>query len=108
MAAARLRRMPTREALALVALGLMQSGCPSTEGRMFSCACTFLTDFDDGSRADVEVCAPTLERAAPIGRGCAQSGAPAAVQGCTCAPIASAALCRVGDCRAPRADYSAR
>ncbi len=74
------------------------AGC-AEEGRFYACTCEVVTDFDDASKLDVEVCAPSPERAPAVGRGCAQTGAPAYVQRCACAPMASSAVCRSGACK---------
>lgn len=82
---------------ALVAsLALLASACDEP-GRPFDCRCKVLTDFDDALTQDELVCAPNLERAAAVARGCAQSSAPAPVQGCSCRPVEGAA-CVTGKC----------
>ena len=83
---------------------LLAAGCRE-EGRWYACSCTFLTDFDDPSGQRVEVCAPSAARAPGVAKGCAQTAAPAPVQGCACSPKAMAegasAVCSAGDCQAP-------
>jgi hypothetical protein len=86
-------------ALLIGALAMVASGCKAEAGVPWQCTCTFLTDYDDPSRHEVEVCAPVRERAEAQARGCAQSGAPAPIQRCECQPLAGAA-CAVGACRA--------
>jgi len=73
------------------------TSCRAEPGHTYACTCSYLTDFDDGAKTDVSVCAPTPERAADIARGCAQSAAPAPIQTCTCTPSASA--CERRGCR---------
>jgi hypothetical protein len=87
---------------AVLALGAAAIGC-AEEGRPYDCACSYLTDWDDPANHHVRICAPTPERAAAIGRGCAQMGAQAPVERCACRPVAGAGSCRVGECApAPR------
>jgi hypothetical protein len=85
-------------AAAALFLGAAAAGCPAERGDVYDCTCTFLTDFDDPSRHEVLVCAPSSERAPAIARGCAQAGAPAPVQGCACRK-AAAGTCALGECR---------
>jgi hypothetical protein len=85
-------------AAAALFLGAAAAGCSAERGDVYDCACTFLTDFDDTSKHEVLVCAPSAERAPAIARGCAQSGAPAPVQGCACQKAAAAA-CTLDECR---------
>lgn len=94
-AAATPGRIVAPVAVATLAIALL--AC-AAEGRPYACGCTYLTDFDDGSKADVEVCAPSAERAPAVARGCAQSGAPAPVQACSCAPVPSGPPCKAGAC----------
>lgn len=79
---------------AVVALGA--AACGEARGSAFACTCNLLTDFDDASKHEVIVCAPSAERAPTIAQGCAQTGAPAPVQGCVCAPRGEA--CSLGAC----------
>ena len=81
--------------------GLLALGCRNAEGKRYGCACRFLTDYDDLSTRSIELCA---RPAGPIdiaeqARGCAQSASPGPVQSCECTVVASAAPCKVGDCR---------
>jgi hypothetical protein len=71
-------------------------GC-GERGRPYDCVCSVLTDFDDGTKHEVEVCSPNDARALEFGKGCAQSGAPAKVEGCVCHPIEGPA-CDLGRC----------
>jgi len=73
------------------------AACGRAEGRPYDCACAFLTDFDDASQARVEACARSSEDAVVVAKSCAQSGAPAPVEGCRCAP-AEGGACSLGDC----------
>jgi hypothetical protein len=79
----------------LLLLVLLCGGCRE-QGERHRCSCAFLTDFDDGSRREVTVCSPTAERAPAVARGCAQSGAPATIQDCTCTSLGG--RCAVGAC----------
>ena len=79
----------------LVVLGL---GCDGGKPQEHRCDCTFFTDFDDPSSTEVRVCVARAADAVEAAKGCAQSGSPAPVQACTCAPSKGAA-CKVGACR---------
>ncbi|MEQ9317774.1 MAG: hypothetical protein RIF41_01400 [Polyangiaceae bacterium] len=69
-------------------LTLVVGGCKKDEppGHRFACTCDFLTDMDDASVQKVEVCAANESVARERAIGCAQSGAPATIQGCRCEP----------------------
>lgn len=83
----------------IAALAALAPACRAERGEPHACSCTFVTDFDDESRHDVEVCAPDAARAAEAGRGCAQSGAPGPVQACACRPSGAPGSCALGACR---------
>jgi hypothetical protein len=82
-----------------VLLSVMAVGCTKERGSTYTCTCTFLTDFDDGSRQDVTVCSPSDERAPDFARGCAQFAAPAHVEKCSCKVEKKDNGCEVGLCR---------
>ena len=85
--------------LAAVVLVGATSGCKDDPGASYACDCAFLTDTDDTSIQKVEVCESTPERAQQAARGCAQSGAPATVQSCSCtAKNEKKDACKAGDC----------
>lgn len=100
-----LRRTSSREVsraaafLMAAALALASSGCRE-QGSYYRCTCSFLTDYDDAASLSVAACSPSRELASSIGRGCAQSSAPAPVQSCACEPDRERAsvACRSGDC----------
>ncbi len=77
----------------------MLIGCSKEQGHMYACKCTFLTDFDDGSSIDVDVCSPSYERLDGFVRGCAQQAAPAPIEACLCGTEHSSVPCDVGSCR---------
>jgi len=83
----------------IVSTPLLVAGCSKEPGQDYACKCTFLTDFDDGSSIDVDVCSPTQERLDGFARGCAQQAAPAPVEACTCKLERADAACEVGSCR---------
>ncbi|MRG97982.1 hypothetical protein [Polyangium spumosum] len=85
--------------LLALAAAVLGSGCEKERGSPYACSCTFLTDFDDNSGSEVTVCSPSDERAPDFARGCAQSGAPAPVEKCTCKVERGAGTCEVGLCR---------
>lgn len=85
--------------LASLLIALVVAGCPKERGQDYVCKCTFLTDFDDGSSIDINVCSPTLERLDAFARGCAQQAAPAPVEACTCKLENADANCEAGACR---------
>lgn len=95
-------RPDTRALLCAILLAALAPCCQGGEPRApFACECTFVTDFDDDSRYDVEVCSPpAAETAAALARGCAQSGAPGPVQGCACRPVGELGACKGDACRA--------
>ncbi len=74
-------------------------GCSKEPGHTYACKCTFLTDFDDGSSIEVDVCSPSYERLDGFARGCAQQAAPAPIEACTCKSEPSTASCEAGSCR---------
>lgn len=84
--------------LALLLLLTLSAGCAKERGSTYRCTCSYLTDFDDGSTADVLVCSPTDERAPDFARGCAQLGAPAPVEKCSCRMETSKTSCEAGTC----------
>ena len=89
---------------AAAGLGLVISmagaSCRQEQLAAYRCQCEFLTDFDDASAQTVEVCSASLERAAEVARGCAQSAAPAPVQSCQCQPAPGpSSACASEQCR---------
>lgn len=74
------------------------AGCRDKPTAHYQCHCTFLTDTDDLSTQRVELCETSPERAQAAARGCAQSGAPAAVQSCDCQRLENPKPCTPGDC----------
>lgn len=64
----------------------MVLGCQTKEpqGRTYACSCAFLTDTDKASAQHVTVCAPDPNAALERAASCAQSAAPATVEGCRC------------------------
>jgi hypothetical protein len=92
-------RTPEKIAI-LVAAALALGGCRRDEGALYRCSCSFLTDYDDTLEIKVRSCSPSREQADTIARGCAQTTAPAPVQGCVCAVDEARAgvACRAGDC----------
>jgi len=96
-ASSRRRERRARSCALAALLAAAASGCRNEPGAPYACACSFLTDFDDTSRHDVRVCAPSPERARAIARGCAQMGAPGPVQGCDCR-AERGARCETGAC----------
>ena len=86
---------------ASLALATLSLGCErrAEEVARFSCRCSFLTDTDDTSEQRVEVCARDLAAAENDAIGCAQTGAPATVQGCRCGAMSGAQLCKERTCQ---------
>lgn len=83
----------------LVAVLVGVTSCSKEQGDDYTCKCTFLTDFDDGSSIDINVCSPSIERLDGFARGCAHAAAPAPVEACTCKLERANAGCSVGACR---------
>ena len=92
-----MRLLQFRKRLVVGAALALTLGCQE-QGAAYHCSCAFLTDYDDGSTQEVEVCAQSVERAPAVARGCAQSAAPAPIQECTCKPATSSRPCRAGEC----------
>lgn len=84
----------------LLACGFFASLTPGCDrgGLSYTCACTFLTDFDDTSQVSARVCAPSPERAPAVARGCVSLAAPAPVQDCSCIATPEAAPCLKTGC----------
>jgi hypothetical protein len=82
--------------LLVVALG----GCPADSGpkARFSCVCRFLTDTDGTSEVVVDLCAKDAAAAEARAPGCAQAGAPATVQGCSCSAATGPCAAAAPDC----------
>jgi hypothetical protein len=83
----------------IAALCILVASCSKERGQEYACKCTFLTDFDDGSSIDVDVCSPTPERLDGFARGCAQQAAPAPIEACTCKLERRESVCEAGSCR---------
>lgn len=85
----------------IVAAGLLlttlMTGCRE-HGTSWDCTCSFLTDYDDASTHEVRVCSADAGRVEAEARGCAQAGAPAPVQGCSCGQVEPRRDCLVGAC----------
>ena len=90
-----------RVATLWVALLVVAGGCRGNEPSLsrFACRCTFLTDTDDTSEQRVEVCAAAVEAAQSEAEGCAQSAAPAPIQGCRCESRSSTQPCPPKTCQ---------
>ena len=86
---------------ASVALAALSLGCERRAEALarFSCRCSFLTDTDDTSELRVEVCARDNASADNEAVGCAQTGAPATVQGCRCDAMSGAQPCKERACQ---------
>lgn len=71
---------------------LLLAGCKRTEpprqGHKISCTCTYLTDFDDTARIDVETCVPDGLDPQREAAHCALQSAHNHIDGCTCQPLA--------------------
>jgi hypothetical protein len=83
----------------LVLAAALAPACRAERGAPFACACTWVTDFDDEARTNVEVCAADAEQSVHVARGCAQSAAPGPVQRCTCQARGDPGACALGACR---------
>lgn len=94
-----------RRLAGLLALGLALAACAKPKpqpGRRVACKCSYLTDFDDTAKIDVEVCArdgrPVLDEA----RACAAQAAHNHVERCDCGPPGVACDARATDACAAR------
>ncbi|MGK4005999.1 hypothetical protein WMF31_25500 [Sorangium sp. So ce1036] len=97
--APRSRRSQGARAGALLLYALLSHACRPEQGAPYLCNCTFVTDFDDDAKLDVEVCSPSDARAEGFGRGCAQTHAPGPVSECTCRRAPGPGSCDVRACR---------
>lgn len=99
---AKLHNWVSASALVLGAgLLVFAGGCKRDDQPLsrFACRCTFLTDTDDTSEQRVEVCATAVEAARSEAEGCAQTAAPAPIQGCQCEAAATTAACAPKTCQ---------
>lgn len=75
--------------VALCLLAGLSWGCgkPKPEaGQKVACTCTFLTDFDDAARVDVDVCVGQGKDVTEAAKSCAARSAHNHVEGCQCKP----------------------
>ncbi|MFO0762550.1 MAG: hypothetical protein U0359_39285 [Byssovorax sp.] len=86
--------------LLLLITAALLGGCQKEPGTFYRCTCTVLTDFDDASKRDIRVCAPSVNRADVLARSCAREGAPAPVSECACRAEVLPEACTTGECRA--------
>jgi hypothetical protein len=75
-----------------LAAALFLAGCkraePPRKGHLISCTCTYLTDFDDTARIDVDVCVPDGLDHRREAAHCALQSAHNHIDGCACKPPA--------------------
>ncbi|MCS6902090.1 MAG: hypothetical protein RMJ98_20930 [Myxococcales bacterium] len=71
-------------------MALLLAGCkraePPRKGHLVTCTCTYLTDFDDTARIDVEVCVPEGLDHQREAAHCALQSAHNHIDGCACKP----------------------
>lgn len=82
-------------------------GCGKTvsaPGKRVACTCTFLTDFDDAARVDVDVCVANGKNVVEEAKACAARSAHNHVEQCVCQPPASGAPGTDGSCDASARD----
>jgi hypothetical protein len=94
-------RPPAILALAMLPLLAVGAACKrsASDGQPFSCDCELLTDTDGVSSVKVTICEADPSVAERAARGCAQSGAPAQIQSCSCQSIPGTASCQPGSCK---------
>jgi hypothetical protein len=80
-------------ALSITSAGAGCSKAPSAPGKRVACTCTFLTDFDDAARVDVDVCAANGKPVIDEAKACAARSAHNHVESCVCQPPATEAAC---------------
>jgi hypothetical protein len=89
-AAACATRRPWLLLLSLLSLALLTgTGCkPSAarKGHRVACSCTYLTDYDDTARVDVDACLPVGEPVEKEAAVCAGQSAHNHIDKCTCGP----------------------
>ena len=69
------------------------SGCGKAKpepGQNAACTCTFLTDYDDAARVDVDVCVGDGKDLVEVAKACAARSAHNHVEGCQCKPKSGA------------------
>lgn len=73
--------------LTLVALLVIGCGKAKPEpGQKTACTCTFLTDYDDAARVDVDVCVGDGKDVVEVAKACAARSAHNHVESCQCKP----------------------
>ena len=78
----------------LVLLVGCKDRAPPAAGVVTTCTCTYLTDFDDTARVDVEVCVAPGKSQDDEARRCAMQSAHNHIEQCTC--TAGQVVCAVG------------
>ena len=76
---------------------LAAAGC-AKDGTSYACSCDYITDYDDAYGVKVSICAATDERAPQLAKNCAEQGAPAPIQRCSCAADTTGKKCKEGEC----------
>lgn len=71
---------------ALVALGACRRTPGESSGRRHGCLCTYLTDFDDSARIEIDVCVPASKPTLEVAATCASDASRNPAESCTCGP----------------------
>jgi hypothetical protein len=79
-------------------LAALAAASCARDGGSYACSCEYMTDYDDTYGVQVAICAATAERAPGLAKDCAEPGAPAPIQRCSCAAVANAPPCKEGAC----------
>lgn len=75
---------------------LAATGCGQAKaepGTKIACTCTFLTDYDDAARVDVDVCVGEGKDVQAAAKACAARSAHNHVEGCQCKTPAAKSPC---------------
>lgn len=72
--------------LALAAAAGCRRPAEGSTGRMHTCLCSYLTDFDDTARIEVDLCVPASKAATEAAAGCASELSRNYAETCSCGP----------------------
>lgn len=81
-------------------LGACRRSPDESSGHRFGCLCSYLTDFDDNARIEIDVCVPSSKPTLEIAATCASDASRNPAETCTCGPPGEACDPRApGACR---------
>lgn len=86
--------------VSLAGLGACRRSPGESSGHRFSCLCSYLTDFDDNARIEIDVCVPSSKPTLEIAATCASDASRNPAESCSCGPPGEACDPRApGACR---------